>query len=281
MQEIYFFISPISGNQNKGVIMNNNKITKYIFGLSALIIVLYLAINTNKVNSKKISDSKKIIKDESKKINKNDFSLTNQSADDLDDTKLINLRNDQDMTLELDELNEKNDSDIVNEKTIFINSIKIAKQIDKDKTSDTYREPINAFKTITTLDENITKEINYYPLFYIWTSINTENISLQDIQNNDISDSNNINMVKPIKLLMTVKCNDNIIKTINYQINAKTPRWREWVEIDLTQFDAESFKGNWNVEIINKETKEVLESRSFEFEKYLDSKEQETAQLIK
>ena len=148
---------------------------------------------------------------------------------------------------------------------------------------------LNSFKTITTLDKNVTKEINYYPSFYIWTSINTENVSLKKLYNKNDTNSENPNMagsiewvVEPVKLLMSVKCNNEIIEEVNYQINARSPRWREWVEIDLTKFETESFKGIWNIEIINKENKKVLESRSFTFQQELDSyKIKQTAGLIK
>ena len=54
------------------------------------------------------------------------------------------------------------------------------------------------------------------------------------------------------------------IKKIDYNITAVTPRWREWIEIDLTSFEEDTFKGKWEVEIINTDTEEVLESRTFE-----------------
>ena len=32
----------------------------------------------------------------------------------------------------------------------------------------------DAYKTISTLDESVIKEVNYHPSFFIWSSINTE-----------------------------------------------------------------------------------------------------------
>ena len=136
---------------------------------------------------------------------------------------------------------------------IYVNKIIISKNIDNDETSDTYRNPIDAFKTITTLDESVVKEINYYPSFFIWSSINTEKISLM----------NEEQIFKPINLSMIVKCNGQIINNYNYNVTANTPRWREWIEIDLTNISNETLNQVWNIEIVDNTNNNVLESRNF------------------
>ena len=125
---------------------------------------------------------------------------------------------------------------------------------DNDKESAQYREPIESYKTITTAHKDVIKEINYYPSFFIWASINTENVELEN-KNDEI---------EPVHLSMSVKCNNQDVKKIDYNITAATPRWREWIEIDLTSFEEDTFKGKWEVEIINTDTEEILESRTFE-----------------
>tara|TARA_B110000263_G_C15278524_1_gene497094 strand:- start:290 stop:1192 length:903 start_codon:yes stop_codon:yes gene_type:complete len=277
LQEIYLFICQINVKQNKGEKMKNNKINKYLFGLGAFALVFYLVINTNEQNTKIISNQKesKIEEYNLNQIKNDDFSITEEKL-----KELTSLPTTQNETFESNDTNNKYLDEIEDEKSIFINSIKISKQIDLDEMSDTFREPINAYKTITTLDKSVTKEIDYYPLFYIWTSINTENMDLnKTIELGDNEQSENLNELNPPKLSMIVRCNGNIINEFDYQINAKTPRWREWVEIDLTQFKTEVIMGQWNIQIIN--NNEILETRNFTFKKDLDIDEiKQTAEII-
>tara|TARA_Y100001970_G_C14026024_1_gene746064 strand:+ start:72 stop:836 length:765 start_codon:yes stop_codon:yes gene_type:complete len=253
--------------------MNNNRINKYFFVLGASIIVIYLAINTEH-NPESSIDTYETTNQNFNQIDENDFSQTDKNDTVLD---IISSDESSDNVLseELNDIDKEEDytiSETVEEKLIFINNIKIAQNIDMDKESESYREPINAYKTITTLNTDVIKEINYYPLLYVWTSMNTENISL----NNPID-----NKIEPVQLVMTIKCNDHIVKQVDYQINAKTPRWREWVEIDLSQFETESIMGLWNVEIYNKKNQEVIESRNFKFYKNLELEEvKQTAEII-
>ena len=258
--------------------MNTNKLTKYLFGLGSFIIVFYLAINTNEENTQTILEQENIINEEHNlnQIDEGDFSVTKEKLKDLTD-----LASAEDESFETGNDNTDYIDLAEDQKSIFVNNIKIAKQIDSDESSDSYREPISSYKTITTLDKNVTKTIDYYPEFYIWTSINTEFMDLN--QKNQVADnkSENINILNPAKLSMIVTCNESIVSEFDYQINAKTPRWREWVKIDLTQFETESIMGQWNVQIINQNNNEVLESRNFTFEKELDIEQiKQTAEIM-
>ena len=221
--------------------MNNTKLTKYLFGLGSFIIVFYLAINTNEVNTQAVIQKENIITEKQKlnQIDEGDFSVTKEKLKDL--TDLPSVEDESFETID-------NNTDYIDlaedQKSIFVNNIKIAKQIDSDESSDTYREPISSYKTITTLDKNVTKTINYYPEFYIWTSINTEFMDLNQKNQVAANESESINILQPAKLLMIVTCNENVISEFDYQINAKTPRWREWVKIDLTQFENKPYDGS-------------------------------------
>lgn len=270
MQEIYFFICQNLSNQNKGEKMNTNKINKYLFALGSFVIVIYLAANTSKENNSMVSNI--------------DYSSENDINQIEDSSTLINKEELKKVTdfYENESANKEyiieDESSIINDNKslVSINSIKIAKLIDTDESSESYREPINSFKTITTLDENVLKEINYYPEFYVWTSINTEQAELSKID-----DQNDLYEFNPLRLSMIVNCNNLTISKNDYQINAKTPRWREWVKIDLSPFESESIIGNWSVKIINLENEEILETRSFTFNKEFSVDEiKQTAEVM-
>ena len=278
MQEIYSFICRINSKHIKGEKMNNTKLTKYLFGLGSFIIVFYLAINTNEVNTQAVIQKENIITEKQKlnQIDEGDFSVTKEKLKDLTDLPSV-----EDESFETGNDNTDYIDVAEDQKSIFVNNIKIAKQIDSDESSDTYREPISSYKTITTLDKNVTKTIDYYPEFYIWTSINTEFMDLNQKNQVAANESESINILQPVKLSMIVTCNENVISEFDYQINAKTPRWREWVKIDLTQFETESIMGQWNVQIINQNNNEVLESRNFTFEKELNIEQiKQTAEIM-
>lgn len=234
--------------------MKKNNISKYLFGISAFIIVFLLASYTNesKMDSKLIHESDFSIDKE--KLNE----LTSQAINEQENVEEDFVENEIEVSSEID-----NNITYIKE-SILVNSIKIAKKVDTDPNSNSYREPINAYKTITTLDDKIVKDIDFYPSFYIWTSINTEKLELNTI---DKSVSNEVMFIEPTTLSMVVTCNEIQISEFEFNINAKTPRWREWIEVDLTQFESEFIIGNWNVKIINKKDNQILENRSFSFDK--------------
>ena len=141
----------------------------------------------------------------------------------------------------------------------FVNSIKIAKEIDIDKSSPDYREPIVSFHTITTLDDSITKNVNYYPSLFVWTSVNTEN--------DNSNDSSQKFSEQTFNTVIKHKNMDSPVKH-QYTVTASTPEWREWVEIDLTEFDGETYLGNWTVEVFHEDTDNLIESRTFNLIKH-------------
>ena len=178
---------------------------------------------------------------------------------------------------EIEESTEINDNVTDANQPIVVNSIKIAKKVDTDPNSNSYREPINAYKTITTLDNKVVKEIDYYPSFYIWTSINTENLELNL---REMSSSGELLVLNPANLSMLITCNEIQVSEFEFNVNAKTPRWREWVEVDLTQFESESIVGNWNVKIINKKDNQIFREQDvFSFNK--DWEADELRQTVK
>ena len=247
--------------------MKKNNLSKYLFGVSAFIIVFLLASYTNdsKVDAKIIQESDFSIDKE--KLNE----LTNQTINEEEsDVELVES--------EIEESTEINDNFSDTNQPIVVNSIKIAKKVDTDPNSNSYREPINAYKTITTLDNKVIKDIDYYPSFYIWTSINTESLELNL---SEMSSSSELLVSNPANLSMLITCNEIQVSEFEFNVNAKTPRWREWVEVDLTQFDSESIVGNWNIKIINKKDNQILENRSFSFNKDWEADElRQTAEII-
>ena len=238
--------------------MNNkrNYISTYIFILSAFCLVLFLAYNNTEKDIMSISNNKTeqfwVENDTNQPVLiTNSLEIeSNQINDnvDIEDTNEFNLSENED---DIDYL-EKDVKEAI-KGNFFINKIIVTESIDDDKTSATFREPINSYKTITTLDKNVVKNINYYPNLYVWTSINTEDI---DFINN-----------KPLNLSLNISCNNNEISNLDFDITAKTPRWREWVEIDLSNLETNTYNGVWNVKIINRKDDSVIESRVFKFNK--------------
>jgi len=232
-------------------------ISTYIFILSAFCLVLFLAYNSN--------DQEDLYSNNNKT---EEIYLQNDNSASLQVTKDLNIeanqsyehvqsKNNNEFNLSKQKDDKYYSEKLVEEETIkddfFINKIVITESIDDDKASATFREPINSYKTITTLDKNVVKNINYYPNLYVWTSINTEDI---DFINN-----------KPLNLSLNISCNNNEISNLDFDITAKTPRWREWVEIDLSNLETNTYNGVWNVEIINRKDDSVIESRVFKFNK--------------
>lgn len=238
--------------------MNNkrNYISTYIFILSSFCLVLFLAYNNTEKDIMSISNNKTeqfwVENDTNQPVLiTNSLEIeSNQINDnvDIEDTNEFNLSENED---DIDYL-EKDVKEAIKD-NFFINKIIVTESIDDDKTSATFREPINSYKTITTLDKNVVKNINYYPNLYVWTSINTEDI---DFINN-----------KPLNLSLNISCNNNEISNLDFNITAKTPRWREWVEIDLSNLETNTYNGVWNVKIINRKDDSVIESRVFKFNK--------------
>ena len=74
----------------------------------------------------------------------------------------------------------------------------------------------------------------------------------QELNLREMSSSGELLVLNPANLSMLITCNEIQVSEFEFNVNAKTPRWREWVEVDLTQFESESIVGNWNVKIINK-----------------------------
>ena len=140
--------------------MNNSKINKYLFVVGSFIIVFYLALNTNKdkVESNPINEDSLIIESDFNQIDKDNFSTNDEELANISNNETYNNINDD--SEYLDSIEEK--------QSLSINSIKVAKEIDLDPNSNSFREPISSYKTITTLDKTIIKEIDYYPDFYIW-----------------------------------------------------------------------------------------------------------------
>ena len=247
--------------------MKKNNISKYMFGMSAFVIVFLLASYTNES------------KMDSKLIHESDFSIDKEKLNELTNLAINEQENIDEYFVENEiEVSSEIDNNFINTKeSILVNSIKIAKKVDTDPNSNSYREPINAYKTITTLDDKIVKDIDFYPSFYIWTSINTEKLELNTIEK---SVSNEVIFLNPTTLSMVVTCNEIQISEFEFNINAKTPRWREWIEVDLTQFESEFIVGNWNVKIINKKDNQILENRSFSFNKNWEMDElRQTAEI--
>ena len=161
-------------------------------------------------------------------------------------TKIIDNNIDNDKNNDIDnEIFENND--------VYVNKIVISKNIDNDISSDNYRNPIDSYKTITTKDKNVLKEIKYHPEFYIWSSINTENKTFLN-ENGDFV---------PLEMSMDIMCSNEIIQNLNFTITANTPRWREWIKIDLNELENKFLNQMWTVEIKNNTNDKIIESRSF------------------
>ena len=253
--------------------MKNKKsnLSKYLFVLGAFSLVLFLGFNSSTTDEKLTSENNQNLEQE-------DFSLTDKTIEeilsnnqdkvtekaDLKESKNIIADNDKD----IENLNYDLAEDIINNE-IFVNKIVIAKNIDNDSESNQYREPIDSYQTITTMHQGITKEINYHPSFFVWTSVNTENVNL----------TNEVGDIEPINLSLIVSCKDQEIQKIDYDVTASTPRWREWVEIDLTTFAEKTLDGNWNVKIINNDDQNILESRDFKLVTPEIKQQEATAEL--
>jgi len=252
---------------------NKSNLSAWIFVLLSCAFIVSIAYKNKSNELEAIANTDNHIID-----SKNDLN----DQDDFDESDLVyDSDNDNDNELDIEE--EEAEEDIAikeniseeknNENDIYVNKIIISKNIDDDKNSDTYRNPIDAFKTISTLDESVVKEINYYPTLFVWSSVNTENVSL-------VNDEEKFN---PINLSMTLKCKDKLIDELEYNVTANTPRWREWIEINLEEIDEDMLDEFWSVEIVDNRNNNVLESRNFKLLDYntvLDQVNIETKQSI-
>ena len=233
--------------------MNNNKNNNYSFSTWIFVLISCVFIVSIGYKSKSNSQLSKIheksivnkVEKEQKiniaKLNPNEYSKINEN------------NNTNNKITKLDGYNLDDD----NSNNISVNKIVVSKNIDNDEESNTYRNPIDAFKTITTLDETVVKEIDYQPSFFIWTSINTEDIFLMNANEE----------FNPINLSMTVKCKNKLIQKLDYNITANTPRWREWIKIDLANIKPDFINEIWNVEIVDNRSNNILESRNFKLVK--------------
>tara|TARA_B100001142_G_scaffold327340_1_gene384746 strand:- start:753 stop:1628 length:876 start_codon:yes stop_codon:yes gene_type:complete len=245
---------------NKSNNKSNNKstISAWIFVLLSCCFIVSIAYK-NKSNELGenivITNTDKHIIDSSNTLdNQEDFNEINLVNDNYNHNE-VNIEQpiDEEIVIKENTSEQKN-----NESDIYVNKIIISKNIDDDKNSETYRDPIDAFKTISTLDESVVKEINYYPTLFVWSSVNTENVSL-------VNDEEKFN---PINLSMTLKCKDKLIDKLEYSVTANTPRWREWIEINLQEIEEDMLNQFWSVEIVNNRNNEVLESRNFKLLDY-------------
>ena len=238
---------------------NKSNLSAWIFVVLSCAFIVSIAYK-NKSNEletiastdNQIIDSRNNLDNET---NSDEFDLVYNSNDDTNSEwkEDIEQEIDKDIAIKESMPEQKN-----NENDIYVNKIIISKNIDDDKNSDTYRNPIDAFKTISTLDESVVKEINYYPTLFVWSSVNTENVSL-------VNDEEKFN---PINLSMTLKCKDKLINKLEYSVTANTPRWREWIEINLEEIEEDMLNEFWNVEIVDNTNNNILESRNFKLLDY-------------
>ena len=115
--------------------------------------------NTPQSNSNQLQELNDV-KDDVEMI---EIPKSNLSDNQIDENIFLDNNKISDKEITLNEILYK--SDAVNMNDIYVNKIIIAKNIDNDNTSDNYRNPIDAYKTISTLDESIIKEVNYHPSF--------------------------------------------------------------------------------------------------------------------
>tara|TARA_B100001540_G_C15708264_1_gene597250 strand:+ start:37 stop:939 length:903 start_codon:yes stop_codon:yes gene_type:complete len=238
---------------------NKSNLSAWIFVLLSCAFIISIAYNNKSNELETIANTDNQIIDSKNNLNNeddfNEIDLAYDNDNELDVEQKIDVEQeiDEDIVIKENIAEQKN-----NENDIYVNKIIISKNIDDDKNSDTYRNPIDAFKTISTLDESVVKEINYYPTLFVWSSVNTENVSL-------VNDEEKFN---PINLSMTLKCKDKLIDKLEYSVTANTPRWREWIEINLEEVDEDMLNEFWNVEIVDNSNNNILESRNFKLLDY-------------
>ena len=255
---------------------NKSNLSAWIFVLLSCAFIVSIAYKNKSNELETIANTDKHIIDSKNDLNNQEDFNESDLVYDSDNYHDSNSDNELDIEQEPNKdivIKENISEEKNNENDIYVNKIIISKNIDDDKNSDTYRNPIDAFKTISTLDESVVKEINYYPTLFVWSSVNTENVSL-------VNDEEKFN---PINLSMTLKCKDKLIDELEYNVTANTPRWREWIEINLEEIEEDMLDEFWNVEIVDNRNNNVLESRNFKLLDYNTLLEQvniDTKQVI-
>jgi len=238
---------------------NKSNLSAWIFVVLSCAFIVSIAYNNKSNKLETIASTDNHIIDSKSNLNnetdKNEIIDVSETVIDVESNSELDIGQEIDKDIAIKESipEQKN-----NENDIYVNKIIISKNIDDDKNSDTYRNPIDAFKTISTLDESVVKEINYYPTLFVWSSVNTENVSL-------VNDEEKFN---PINLSMTLKCKDKLINKLEYSVTANTPRWREWIEINLEEIEEDMLNEFWNVEIVDNTNNNILESRNFKLLDY-------------
>lgn len=191
------------------------------------------------------------------------------------DEKILTVESDDinsDKNLETKSVSDFEGIDIIDKEEVFVNKIVVSKNVDTDEESVTYREFIkDEYQTITTTVPGVIKNVNYYPSFFVWTSVNTENVNLK----------NEDNEIEPINLSLVISSEEQELKRVNYDVTSITPRWRQWAEIDLSLLEQELVEGTWEVQIINNKNQEVLESRNFKLITPEINQQEETAEFKK
>ncbi len=255
-----------------------NNTWNYVFALTAFALAGLLAFYPSSNESSNKNN-----------LTKNDFSKTDTKIESEQESKktivaIVESEVKSPGTLLSDELALNNKSldldeqliDVVASKEledeVFVNKIVISKNVDTDQESVTYREFIkDEYQTITTTVPGVIKDINYYPSFFVWTSVNTENVNLK----------NEDDQIEPINLSLVISSDEQELKRVDYNVTSTTPRWRQWAEIDLSLLEKEIVEGTWEVQIINNKNQKVLESRNFKLITPEINKQEETAELKK
>ena len=141
---------------------NKSNLSAWIFVLLSCAFIISIAYNNKSNELETIANTDNQIIDSKNNLNNeddfNEIDLAYDNDNKLDVEQKIDVEQeiDEDIVIKENIAEQKN-----NENDIYINKIIISKNIDDDKNSDTYRNPIDAFKTISTLDESVVKEINY------------------------------------------------------------------------------------------------------------------------
>jgi len=264
-----------------------NNTWNYVFALTAFALAGLLAFyprsdeSDDSLNENDFSKTSTTLEEENKLAKKatNTELIKKQIIDksENEDKKILTVESDDinyDKNLETKSVSEFEFEDInsLDKEEIFVNKIVVSKNVDTDEESVTYREFIkDEYQTITTTVPGVIKNINYYPSFFVWTSVNTENVNLK----------NEDDQIEPINLSLVISSDGQELKKVDYDVTSVTPRWRQWAEIDLSLLEQETVEGTWEVQIINNKNKEVLESRNFKLITPEINQQEETAEFKK
>ena len=255
-----------------------NNTWNYLFAFTAFALAGLLAFYPDSDDSLNKNDFSKTnaTLEEQIKLTKNDFSKNENELEIVQKSKKTIHKSEssnEDEIFDEKSISDFEDIDSLDKAEIFVNKIVVSKNVDTDEESVTYREFIkDEYQTITTTIPGIIKNINYYPSFFVWASVNTENVNLKNEENDQI---------EPINLSLVISSDEQELQRLDYEVTSITPRWRQWVEIDLSLLEQEIVKGTWEVQIINNENQEVLESRNFKLITPEINQQEETAELKK